>query len=114
LWKARVYLWVIAILLLFLLTGHAQTPNPPDYSLLFDKTDVMIPARDGVKLHTQIYAPKHSTQPLPIPLERTPYGLKEDDKPSTRILSRYAEMIPATTSSSFRISAAAMVLKRPS
>ena len=93
-WKARVYLWVIVILLLFLLTGHAQTPNPPDYSLLFDKTDVMIPARDGVKLHTQIYAPKHSTEPLPIVIERTPYGLKEDDKGYSRILSRYAEMIP--------------------
>jgi len=94
LWKGRVYLWVIAILLLFLLTGHAQTPNPPDYSLLFEKTDVMIPARDGVKLHTQIYAPKHSTEPLPIVIERTPYGLKEDDKGYSRILSRYAEMIP--------------------
>ena len=94
LWKGRVYLWVIAILLLFLLTGHAQTPNPPDYSLLFEKADVMIPARDGVKLHTQIYAPKHSTEPLPIVIERTPYGLKEDDKGYSRILSRYAEMIP--------------------
>ena len=94
LWKGRVYLWIIAILLLFLLTGRAQTPNPPDYSLLFTKTDVMIPARDGVKLHTQIYAPKHFTEPLPIVIERTPYGLHDDDKGYSRILTRYAEMIP--------------------
>ncbi len=81
-------------MLLFLLSGRAQTPNPPDYSLLFDKTDVMIPARDGVKLHTQIYAPKHSTEPLPIIIERTPYGLHDDDKGYSRILTRYAELIP--------------------
>ena len=94
LWRSRVYLWIIAILLLFLLSGRAQEPNPPDYSLLFDKTDVMIPARDGVKLHTEIYAPKNNTESLPIVIERTPYGLHDDDKGYSRILTRYAEMIP--------------------
>ncbi|HXJ04262.1 MAG TPA: CocE/NonD family hydrolase [Candidatus Acidoferrum sp.] len=94
LWKCRIYLWVIVILLLFLLTGRAQTPNLLDYSLLFNKTDVMIAARDGVKLHTEIYAPKNSTDPLPIVIERTPYGLHDDDKGYSRILTRYAEMIP--------------------
>jgi hypothetical protein len=94
LWKSRIYLWALAIALLFLLTGRAQTPNPPDYSLLFDKTDVMIPTRDGVKLHSEIYAPKNSTEPLPIVIERTPYGIHDDDKGYSRILARYAEMIP--------------------
>ena len=94
LWKSRVFVWVLVIVLLFLLSGRSQTPNPPDYSLLFDKTDVMIPARDGVKLHTEIYAPKNSTEPLPIVMERTPYGLHDDDKGYSRILTRYAEMIP--------------------
>ena len=32
-----------------------------DYSKLFDKIEVMIPARDGVKLHTEIYTPKNAT-----------------------------------------------------
>ncbi|MGB8458010.1 MAG: CocE/NonD family hydrolase [Candidatus Acidiferrum sp.] len=94
LWKSRVFVWVLVIVLLFLLSGRSQTPNPPDYSLLFDKTDVMIPARDGVKLHTEIYTPKNSTEPLPIVMERTPYGLHDDDKGYSRILTRYAEMIP--------------------
>ena len=94
LWKSRIYLWALAIVLLFLLTGRAQAPNPPDYSLLFDKTDVMIPTRDGVRLHTEIYAPKNSTEPLPIVIERTPYGIHDDDKGYSRILARYAEMIP--------------------
>ena len=94
LWKSRVFVWVLVIVLLFLLSGRSQTPNPPDYSLLFDKTDVMITARDGVKLHTEIYTPKNSTEPLPIVIERTPYGLHDDDKGYSRILTRYAEMIP--------------------
>jgi len=94
LWKSRIYLWALVIALLFLLTGRAQAPNPPDYSLLFDKTDVMIPTRDGVKLHTEIYAPKNSIEPLPIVIERTPYGIHDDDKGYSRILARYAEMIP--------------------
>jgi putative CocE/NonD family hydrolase len=94
LWKCRTYLWILVIVLLFLITGRAQTPNAPDYSQLFDKTDVMITARDGTKLHTEIYAPKNSTEPLPIVIERTPYGIHDDDKGYSRILTRYAEMIP--------------------
>jgi putative CocE/NonD family hydrolase len=35
----------------------------------------MIPMRDGVRLYTQIDAPANSSQPLPILLLRTPYGL---------------------------------------
>jgi putative CocE/NonD family hydrolase len=68
--------------------------QPADYSTRFDKTDVMIAARDGVKLHTEIYAPKNAAEALPIVLERTPYGLADDDKGYSRKLSRYAEMIP--------------------
>jgi putative CocE/NonD family hydrolase len=94
LWKSRIYLWALVIVLLFLLSGRAQAPNPPDYSVLFDKTDVMIAARDGAKLHTEIYTPKNSTAALPMILERTPYGLGDDDKGYSRILARYAEMIP--------------------
>ncbi len=41
----------------------------------FDVTDVMIPARDGVRLHTRIFAPKGSTTPLPFIFQRTPYGV---------------------------------------
>ena len=93
-WRKRIYPWIVVIVTLFWMTGRAQTPNPPDYSLLFNKTDVMIAARDGVKLHTEIYTPKNTTEPLPIILERTPYGLVDDDKGFSRKLARYAEMIP--------------------
>src|SRR5882757_2026193 len=68
--------------------------STPDYSKVFDKTDAMIPARDGVKLHTEIYAPKKATGPLPIILERTPYGLGDDKTGFSKKLVRYEEMIP--------------------
>jgi putative CocE/NonD family hydrolase len=42
---------------------------------LFDYTreEVMIPMRDGVKLFTVIWKPKHPTAPMPIVITRTPY-----------------------------------------
>jgi putative CocE/NonD family hydrolase len=83
----------IAVFLFIPLVGSAQQ-QPPDYSQMFDKTDVMISARDGVKLHTEIYAPKRGSTPLPIVLERTPYGLADDDKGYSRKIARYSEMIP--------------------
>src|ERR1044072_9287761 len=52
----------------------AQTPAA-DPAAAFDKSEVMIPMRDGVKLHTLIYAPKNQSGPLPIIFLRTPYGI---------------------------------------
>ena len=41
----------------------------------FDKSEVMIPVRDGVKLHTLIFIPKGLATDLPFILNRTPYGI---------------------------------------
>jgi uncharacterized protein len=37
--------------------------------------DVMIPTRDGTKLHTRIFTPKAQAGPLPFMMKRTPYGI---------------------------------------
>jgi putative CocE/NonD family hydrolase len=37
----------------------------------------MITMRDGVRLHTVILAPQTQTEPLPIIMDRTPYGVAE-------------------------------------
>ena len=50
---------------------------------LFDKSEVMIPMRDGVRLHTVIFTPKDRTGPLPILFERTPYGVPSDERRAT-------------------------------
>ncbi len=42
--------------------------------LLYSKTQVMIPMRDGVKLFTEIISPTNATTKLPILITRTPYG----------------------------------------
>jgi len=45
---------------------------------LFEKSEVMVPMRDGVKLHTVIFTPKDRAGVLPILFERTPYGVALD------------------------------------
>ncbi len=66
----------------------------PDFSQSFNKSEVMIAARDGVRLHTEIYTPKDAKEPLPILLERTPYGLGDDEKGFSDMLFTYREMMP--------------------
>ena len=39
----------------------------------------MIPMRDGVRLHTQVFSPTQSTEKLPFVLNRTPYGIGQMD-----------------------------------
>jgi putative CocE/NonD family hydrolase len=42
----------------------------------------MIPMRDGVKLHVVILKPSDIATPLPILLERTPYGVDDENRES--------------------------------
>jgi len=77
-------------LLITALIALAQTaPND-----LFSKTDVMIPMRDGVRLHTEIYSPKHAAEKLPFLITRTPYGQVLDAKGFNGMLSSvYTDMV---------------------
>ena len=59
-------------------TDHASKIG--DQPLQFHKVEytrqeVMIPVRDGIKLHAVILRPKDYTKPLPFLMERTPYGV---------------------------------------
>ncbi|MDP9190189.1 MAG: CocE/NonD family hydrolase [Acidobacteriota bacterium] len=72
----------------------AQSEIPPDFSPVteaFDheRREVMVPMRDGVKLHTVIVIPKGGSAPAPIILTRTPYSA---DKPTTQASSPHASM----------------------
>jgi putative CocE/NonD family hydrolase len=40
----------------------------------YQKKEVLIPMRDGVKLHTAIYAPTNQQEDLPVIIKRTPYS----------------------------------------
>jgi uncharacterized protein len=52
----------------------AQAPTE-SRAAAFDKQEVLIPMRDGVKLHTTIFTPKVITTDLPFIFTRTPYGI---------------------------------------
>ena len=53
------------------------------------ETEVMVPMRDGVKLHTAIYAPRTRRGPLPFIFVRTPYGIAAAPQ---ALASSYAEL----------------------
>jgi len=73
--------------------GQAKT-GLLDVSQIFTKTDVMIPMRDGVRLHTEIYVPRNAHGPLPFLITRTPYGTNDDKKGYSKLFNIYQEMIP--------------------
>ena len=83
----------VLLLLVLALPLAAQSEIPKDFSPVtdafdFERREVKIPMRDGVKLHTVIVTPKGSA-PAPIILTRTPYGA---DKPTTQMSSPHAGM----------------------
>ena len=45
-----------------------------DTIAFYKKSEVMIPMRDGIKLHTVVFSPVGGKTALPVLLQRTPYG----------------------------------------
>jgi len=82
-------LFMIAVVLLagsphaFAQTLPSETPQefkPTNYGIEYERREVMIPMRDGVKLHTVIIVPKSvidSKKHAPMLLTRTPYNATE-------------------------------------
>lgn len=62
----------LALLLLNISVVFAQQNKPEDK---YNRQEVMITMRDGVKLHTVIFAPKDQSEKLPFLMLRTPYGV---------------------------------------
>jgi predicted acyl esterase len=52
------------------------------------RTDTVIPMRDGTRLHTVIFTPAGAHGPLPILLERTPYGVAHWDPTRVNVVHR--------------------------
>src|ERR1700761_314462 len=75
----------IALLVSLVGVGAAQRneePAPPYHGPEYVRSEVMIPVRDGVKLHTVIVRPKGSEKEgpaLPFLMQRTPYGVASSD-----------------------------------
>jgi putative CocE/NonD family hydrolase len=59
-----------------LLYGGIARPQTGAEANRYDLKEVMIPMRDGVRLHTKILVPKdRPPEPLPFIMDRTPYGI---------------------------------------
>lgn len=56
----------------------------------YSRKEVMIPMRDGVKLHAIVLRPTDSTTPLPFLMQRTPYGV--DRSTSDSINEQYTQL----------------------
>lgn len=54
-------------------------------------TEAMIPMRDGTRLYTQVYVPAGASEPLPIILLRTPYGISQFDP--ARVAAALPELV---------------------
>lgn len=72
----------IALLFFFVVTIYgnvqitiAQEAKPVNYvEANYNKREVKIKMRDGIKLHTTIYSPKDTSKKYPILMSRTPYS----------------------------------------
>lgn len=85
---------LILFLSLFVLSSCESTDQKPSEQPKdtfvadnYTKTEVDIPMRDGVRLHTTIYSPKDKSQEYPILMQRTPYSSRPygDGNMRTRI-----------------------------
>jgi len=63
-------LFALFVFIIILKTGWTQPDTISSYRL----TTAMIPMRDGIKLFTSILTPVNSKHPVPILVQRTPYG----------------------------------------
>src|SRR5678816_367232 len=71
--------FVVLLLLCPAVLAQSETPSkfePTNYGFNYERRAVMIPMRDGVKLHTVILVPKGARH-APILLTRTPYNADE-------------------------------------
>ena len=64
---------LIQTFLLAGIIGHSQ--------VTYEKQELLITMRDGVKLNTVIFTPKNATENVPFLLSRTPYGVSGSTSP---------------------------------
>jgi putative CocE/NonD family hydrolase len=68
-------LWsFISLIVLFFLVAAFSAREGQNLREMYERAEVMIPMRDGVRLHTYIYTPIDASEALPFLMQRTPYG----------------------------------------
>jgi len=86
----------LLVLPLAALIFHASIGGADPFGPL-TKRDVMIPMRDGIRLHTEIYTPRPrnsgSAELLPVLFVRTPYGTDDDLLGNSHELATYGDLL---------------------
>ena len=67
---------VYVVLFFAFAKAYSQDIPPYDVAENYNKQEVQIEMRDGIKLHTTIYSPKDTSQEYPILMQRTPYSCR--------------------------------------
>ncbi|HEY4100413.1 MAG TPA: CocE/NonD family hydrolase [Gemmatimonadales bacterium] len=75
---------------LVLATGNCSRPGRSS-ALQFDRAELVIPMRDGTRLFAVTLTPRHASGPLPILLERTPFGAQQE-LPNSDLPPMYREL----------------------
>jgi putative CocE/NonD family hydrolase len=83
--------FALLALALWLAPAAGQQPKAkPDPR--FDRTEAMVPMRDGAKLFTTVHVPKEPKGPVPLILVRTPYGIDgRAERNMTNYLKEFAD-----------------------
>jgi putative CocE/NonD family hydrolase len=80
----------------FLTIACIVTTAQTDIISKYKKTSTMIPMRDGIKLYTVMLSPVDTKTPMPILIERTPYGASIPIPDDTTIATQLLGNILAT------------------
>ena len=73
--RMRVICSAVVLVLAFACSASFAQEQSFDVKAHYDKSEVMIPMRDGIKLFTIIYSPKDKSSNHPIIITRTAYGI---------------------------------------
>ena len=82
----RLFMKPVFTVLFFVISSYApaQISDTFDIKSEYDKQEVDIEMRDGIKLHTTIYSPKDTSKKYPILMQRTPYSSRPYGKDQFR------------------------------
>lgn len=80
------FLFLPILFILLGKSGLAQSDTLFDVKNHYTKQEVVIPMRDGIKLHTTIYSPKDTSKKYPILITRTPYSSRPYGEDKFRFL----------------------------
>ncbi len=66
----------LKLILIFVIVAYSASLNAQAIRQKYDKTEVYITMRDGIKLFTSVYTPRNNSVSHPILLNRTPYDIE--------------------------------------